>query len=187
MNAPVTVWRYSLPPEADRISGWAIVLMDASGMFAAVSDYGNYAYKWSSFGHDDFRRFVIGLEADYTRRKLSPGQSYDAELTLRAVKGEIMRLRLRGGREGVPDPESMDGRTLGRPLNRDEAREEWERLKNHSDLWTREDYAVWAQDTRLDYFELSRTKPDVRAVSFCERILPRLQAILRDELAKEAA
>ncbi|ARF67055.1 hypothetical protein B7C51_19310 [Paenibacillus larvae subsp. pulvifaciens] len=37
--------------------GWGIFILDETGMFAAVTDYGNCAYKWPHSGCEDFRHF----------------------------------------------------------------------------------------------------------------------------------
>jgi len=60
----VLVWRYALHPLPK--GGWAKILLDSTGIFAAVSDWGNYAFVWSAWKHgqEDFRTFVAELEKD---------------------------------------------------------------------------------------------------------------------------
>jgi hypothetical protein len=79
MSAPVVVWRYTVPAEPwrrlardpeHRYSGLGYFLIDSSGMFTCVTDYGNYAYKWSDWGPRDFRSFLCGLSSDYLCGKL---------------------------------------------------------------------------------------------------------------------
>lgn len=66
---PVTVWRYYVP--SHRHQGWGIFLLTSDGMLAVVSDYGNYAFRWSAFGEGDFRHFVMKLlAADLAQERL---------------------------------------------------------------------------------------------------------------------
>lgn len=183
-------WRYVLPSEKeDRFSGWAIVFMDSTGAFATVSDYGSYAYKWHTqgWGPGDFRRFIVHCDGDYVRRKLAPREEYDGEATLKAAKRTIIdqrrtyaRLLHEGGLSSFRPNE------IGRPLDSDEARAEWDLLKEHSDLDSESDLVLWAQHTRVNYYEgIAQTRPSPQAVAFCERTLPRLQEMLKRQLAAE--
>jgi hypothetical protein len=62
-------------PSAGCGEGWAIIVIDTdSGFFATVSAFGNYAYLWTSTGCE-FRKFLIGLYADYLCKKLLHGRS----------------------------------------------------------------------------------------------------------------
>lgn len=47
------------------------VLLSSDGMFSAVTDWGNFAFVWRSFGSDgDFRKFLISLNAPYFGGKM---------------------------------------------------------------------------------------------------------------------
>ena len=167
MSDSITTWRYSVPRESDRISGWAIVFLDSIGCFAAVSDFGSWGYRWSSFGPKDFREFLIGCDAQYVRRKIAPEEEYDGEATLKAVKERICELRRTGS------------------LDRIQARIEWNRLAEYDDLYSEFDAARWYEGARFDTSELGRRRGDPQAVAFCERVLPRLKAILQSALDSE--
>lgn len=58
--------------------GWlGQVVLTSDGMFSAVTDYGNFAYSWRSFGKD-FREFIIGLNVGYFATKMAGGMAYVA-------------------------------------------------------------------------------------------------------------
>jgi hypothetical protein len=81
--------RYDLPSTGVG-EGWAYIVLDTDiGFFAAVSDFGNYAYAWSQPGCE-FRKFLIGCDTSYLSGKLLHGrgdrQVYDQEGTLKAIE-----------------------------------------------------------------------------------------------------
>ncbi len=47
------------------------VVLTSDGMFASVTDYGNFSYAWRSFG-DDFEGFICRLNVDYFEIKCFP-------------------------------------------------------------------------------------------------------------------
>jgi len=51
------------------------VLLTSDGMFASVTDYGNFSYAWRSFG-DNFKEFICDLSADYFANKMNQGFAY---------------------------------------------------------------------------------------------------------------
>ena len=57
----VIVYRYSLPNVGG--SGWALVTIGSDGSFAAVSDWGNFAFWWQAMGCD-CRAFIAGAADD---------------------------------------------------------------------------------------------------------------------------
>lgn len=67
---------YSLHKEH---GGWlGQIILTSDGMFSSVTDYGNFAYAWRSFGGDDFRKFITGLNTEYFAGKMYQGMSYVA-------------------------------------------------------------------------------------------------------------
>ncbi|MHB1418700.1 MAG: hypothetical protein ACYCX4_03810, partial [Bacillota bacterium] len=98
MSEDIQIWRYYIPSE-DGLEGWGIFLLDSTGMFAAVTDYGNYAFRWAYHGEKDFRKFVIGLKNDpgYLLGKVLPnGKVYDGEETIKNIKETIIDVRRDG-------------------------------------------------------------------------------------------
>lgn len=53
------------------------VVLTSDGMFASVTDYGNFSFAWRAFG-EDFREFIISLNVDYFGSKMYSGLSYIA-------------------------------------------------------------------------------------------------------------
>lgn len=54
----------------------AQVVLTSDGMFASVTDWGNFSFAWRSFGEKDFRKFICELGTDYFANKMAHGFSY---------------------------------------------------------------------------------------------------------------
>lgn len=162
-------WRFYLPND-HKLGGWAEILICSSGMLAAVSDYGNYAFAWRSVrykGPTGILRFLFECDADYLIGKLAMGRTreYRPDETLQAVKDAIMRVR------------------HARYLKRDEARREWSLLTECNDLRDQDDIRSWYEHTRLgDAHELPVYGPPSEVVAFVERVIPRLKELIRHEI-----
>lgn len=72
----ITVKSYTLWTEAGQWLGQVVLTSD--GMFASVTDYGNFSFSWRHTGEDDFRKFIISLNADYFATKMYCGMAYVA-------------------------------------------------------------------------------------------------------------
>jgi hypothetical protein len=169
---PVKIWRYVVPSDEHR-EGWGIILMDSTGFFGAVSDYGNYSYFWNAHGREDFRLFVAGLERswDYAATKLGGYEKnhvFDREATAKGIKKEVL------------------SRRRNKSFTFEEAREEWEQ----ADSLERDNITVerWAESTSIDdpseYMEYRRA---IDLEAFCKKLLPRLAAMIREEMKGEQA
>lgn len=145
----------------------ATAFIGADGVFSAVSDYGDYGHWWRSIGCDDIRQFLCGCDADYLVRKFAPETERDDEATVRAIKDCILKLR------------------RSKSLTAEQAREEWDLVENFDSP------DVWYHETNLhqvtDVAELGRSRYKPQAVSFCEKVMPRLCEMLRAEMAAEQA
>ena len=64
---------YTLRDEQGRWLGQIVLTTD--GMFASVTDYGNFGYAWRAYG-DNFREFMSGISTDYFASKLVEGMAY---------------------------------------------------------------------------------------------------------------
>ena len=168
-----TTWRYHMPNDRAAGEGWAVCFLDSIGCFSCLSDYGDYGYRWPdewSGGRGDFRRFLVGCNGDYVIRKIASKDTYNGEKTYERVKRAILEAR------------------RGRSWSKDRARFEWNLLGDYDLLYRREDFARWYDRTRLDEaYEFAVYEPSQQAVAFIEKVFKRLQAVLRDELAREAA
>jgi hypothetical protein len=172
MSKQITTWRYYLPSTKDQ--PWAEVLLASSGMFAAVSDYGNYAYPWRAHGERDFREFVAGLAKDgnYAAGKFSRRSEYQGRETLAAVKRHICE----GRRAGWCDA--------------DEAREMWDELSDFDIESHADEFSRWLREsdgasTIADAFEFAVYDYPADVKAFCRLVLPRLAEVLRAELEAE--
>jgi hypothetical protein len=59
--------------------GWlAQIVLTSDGMFAAVSDWGNFSYAWRAYGDRTFKEFILSLNVDYFESKISSGMSFVA-------------------------------------------------------------------------------------------------------------
>ena len=171
MSDPIKMWRYRIPAEPGNDSG-GVVILDSTGYFSAVTDYGNYAFYWSAHGMADFRQFVVGLEDswDYVAGKLGGlalTRIFDAEATALALKKELLELR------------------RARYLGKEATQEEWLLLNDLSDgCVSAEDWhrstKVFHQDTECVRYRVDR---DLEA--FCKKLMPRLANLLRAELTAE--
>lgn len=180
-DSKVRLWRYVLP--SIRWEGWAIIILGSDGYFSAVSDFGNYAYRWTAHGCRDFREFILGIGVDYLVSKISPGTEYSGECTHQRIVEEIIRRRREGSAYGnARRPRGLFGKS--------EAREEYELLRD-SDVQGGSilEFAEWMKETRLndqgEAYELAVYRSDPQAVAFCEKVIPRLQELIRREIRSQ--
>jgi len=174
MTAPITFHRYTLPALTG-VEGWGIFLIDSTGMFAAVTDYGNYAYKWSNYGNGDFRKFVIDIarSPDYVVEKLCQDykKEYRGAETFKSIKEYIIESRRYGS------------------LTKNHAREEWNILcdPDYEELSYIETFHDWYQKTTIEYasefpiYDYPRS-----AYAMAQKLLPRLAVIIQQELEQSA-
>jgi hypothetical protein len=160
-----TFWKY-IVPSVDGLEGWGIFVLDSTGYFSAVTDYGNYAFLWTHHGFEDFREFLMGLDKDYLCSKLGK-RSYDGDLTLDNIKDQILQLR----RDGT--------------FTKEKAREEWDLLE-YNNLENEVEFSNWLGETSIDEaWELARSSygPDMEA--FVTRLYPRFVKELKYDLVKD--
>lgn len=163
----IKFWRYYVPNIDGE--GWGIFLLDSTGMFAAVTDYGNCAYRWTHHGEEDFRKFLQSGSWGYYLSKLFPHEyEYDQDGTLEAIKQRILRRRFE------------------RYMDEDQAREEWDLLEKYDNLYSSADFTRWYDETSLvDAEEYYRQDYSASAKAFCYKLLPRLSEMIEKELESE--
>ena len=66
---------YTLRTEEGYWLGYVILTSD--GVFASVTDWGNFSYSWDQFG-SDFRAFICRLDVGYFTRKMYSSITYIA-------------------------------------------------------------------------------------------------------------
>lgn len=70
----VTAKSYTLYTESGSWLGQIILTSD--GLFASVTDYGNFSYAWRHYGDVDFKQFIMGLQIEYFGGKMYQGMTY---------------------------------------------------------------------------------------------------------------
>jgi hypothetical protein len=133
----------------------------------ALSDWGNYGYWWTSTGYDDFREFLLNPGDDYLVGKfgMDRGRVLHLDRSIKRIKRTICSSRRTGG------------------LTKDEASAEWELVAR---VHTEHDLHDWYNDTQLgDAFELPVYDYSDQIVMFVRKVIPRLRALMRAELAAE--
>ncbi len=165
MAENVKLWRYYLPEGPGE--EWAEIVLTSTGMFSATSDWGNYAYAWRSFG-ECFRSFLAEDRPhfDYFVGCLGGSAEYDADATYAAAHALIAGCRETHGRAFVAE----ELRTL----------DQCSRLETA--IW----FGVWLAKTEMqEAHSAARFSHHPRVIRFCNRIMPRLAAVLRAELEAE--
>jgi hypothetical protein len=86
------VWRF-----ARGGYGWFVVFIDEIGCVSIQSDYGDYAYRWSSFG-DDIRTFLMQCNESYLIDKFTLGEPRisKGEKSIQRIKESILDERRQG-------------------------------------------------------------------------------------------
>lgn len=69
----VTVKSYTLRTESGQWLGQ--ILVSSDGMISGVTDYGNFAYAWRSFG-DSIDDFILRIDSSYFGGKLAYSNAY---------------------------------------------------------------------------------------------------------------
>ena len=98
---------------------YADIYISDDGSLLIRSDYGDYTYKWNSFGND-FKSFLINIGTNYLINKLGGSNAYvfDYNSTIKAIKDEIIL-----SRKGISEISTYEA----------EAREIWNEI-NYLDL-----------------------------------------------------
>jgi len=166
---PVKFWRYYLPSENGE--GYAIIFIDSTGVFSAVSDFGNYGHIWGATGSQSIREFLLDSEKDwhYFAKKLDPKDIVDWDATQKRILDHLQS----NYREGNYDGETFKEET--RLLAASPITDEWS-------------FHNWYQDTTLvDAHEFQVRRLSYQVEMFVKKTMKRLCAVLKVELANEAA
>ena len=160
------VWQYTLPPLKGE--GWAIIILREDGYFSTVSDFGNYAYMWTCTGCKDFREFLLRADKDwhYFAKKLKPDTHVDSRESIKNLLEELLRRRHQ------------------REISKESARDIFETIHRYDEDW---EGLLRDQDADLmrefpEPWEYTISSLDSDVIGFCQKILPRLNVILRKQL-----
>ncbi len=153
--------------------GWARIWVTDDGSISILSDYGNYGY-WFGAPGKEFRAFLIGAGKDYLVNKFTSGspEVIDADASEKKIRRHILRLR------------------RDRDLSREQARDEWELLKEHHDFDDLFNQVDWWRATTFEMTEplFVYHRRSLRAVeALMEKVWPLFVAQLAAERAQEQA
>lgn len=97
--------------------GWGVITIDeASGLFMAYTDYGNFGAHWNGPGDKGLKHFLGTLDYSYAMGKLAPnhGMSFDGEIALKNLRKQVHEAHRRGeitkdqAREAKDDLDDLD-------------------------------------------------------------------------------
>lgn len=177
---------------------WAILTLTEDGMFACVSDYGDFVYYWGSHCRvpgQDFRVFVSQIEASYllgkTRKREHINQEWSAEplrLRVKALRECHNRWLKKKGDSWTYSSEWCDHGDF-QHLDHEQHTAEWAKecldLIDHltpanlNELYYRLNLHFDGDDISYTYSPQAKT--------FGKYVLPQLQRLIKDELAAEQA
>lgn len=165
--------RYELP--SVRGEGWGIIILDTDrGIFAAVSDYGNYCHMWTHPGCE-FRQFIINCDDDYFQKKLMHERPNRTVFDGDATKANIVEAIETYNNECL-----ADGRTWSEYAYEKDLLEDF-------DIDTKSNFDAWQRDTSFsDTWEYAVYIPEPQCASFCKEVMGRFREMLKKELAQEA-
>jgi len=149
-------------------SEWMRAWVTDDGCLSIMSDFGNYAYWWTSPGKE-IRRFLVETGVDYLTMKLSAGKrEFDADETKEAIKDQIALLK---------KEHQIDAK---------QARDFWESAQEIRDeasarLWFHEIDQQHQEDFSLCY----RSTYPQQLVQLMKVLWPKLVQVIRDELTRE--
>lgn len=174
MDKQIKYWRYEIP--SIKGEGWGIFTLDSTGGFSCVTDYGNYAFRWTHHGMDDFRKFFDRNSYSYILNKLHLGSGKTKEIDIAATTENIKKHILEYRRD-----KSMD---------EDFARSEWDHVINCEEQYDHPQafFSAWYDGTELDdapEFSIEDYCPDDKALR--DILLPRLTEVIQKELEQEVA
>ncbi len=165
----VELRRYKLP--SLNHEGWAVVVIGSDGYFSTASDWGNYAFIWGAPGME-FRKFLTQLDASYFHSKIThmrEARVFDERATEKAIGKRLW--------------EMMGAGDIDKPQH-DDALEKLEGVLDDGP----HGIPAWAAslDFDFEYYDVVSMMPEPQSWGYATKVLPRLQALLREELAAEA-
>jgi hypothetical protein len=74
MKDQITAQSYELYTDNGQWLGQ--VVLTSNGMYASVTDWGNYSFMWNSIGNQTFKQFLLGIDETYFGTKMYTGMAY---------------------------------------------------------------------------------------------------------------
>lgn len=166
-----TAVRYTVPSVDGE--GWGIVLFDNTGVFSAVTDFGNFAYWFSLRENESMEEFLISRRPDQILCKIAREDKIDVEETIKYIKEELLRNR------------------RAERFTEEAAREEWKLIeelqRDLGDYSEEVAFHYFYEKTRIQFDDgFLRFKYPSAAIRFCNETFVRLQEKLKSELLSAA-
>jgi hypothetical protein len=155
-------------------SWWADIMVSPDGFVNIQSDYGDYHYRWGSFG-DDIKKFLISCDKSYLYNKfggLLP-RMFNQKKSIERVRKDILEYR-RNNTFNAEDCREFWDKTETLKIEHISSTEEWSRLVSDSDL------------SRMYDYDMSNipctTEDNYQLTAFLTIIWPEFTKILKNEL-----
>jgi hypothetical protein len=157
---------------------WATIVIEKSGCVFIQSDYGDYAYRWSSFG-DDIRKFLCSCDTHYLYGKFG-GQlprEFNTPKTIKAIKKDLIEYRRNSYPSAKHAREIWDQIHSRINLNYTDADEFFHDIMDHTDVME-----IYSGDPTSVPIH---TDPNFQLDSFLKLIWPEFIKYLQEEIKKE--
>ncbi len=169
--AQTAVFRYTVPSVDGE--GWGVFLLDQSGVFTAITDFGNFAHWFSLRENESIGEFLISRRPDQVLCNIANEDVVDIEGTIKYIKENLLYDR-------------REGRFI-----EEDARAEWkliEELQVDLDEYSNDvAFQYWYDKTRIQFDDgFYRYKYPSAAVRFSNETFVRLQEKLKSELLSAA-
>ncbi len=166
------IWQYTFSPTRETHEGRAHIMLREDGFFAAVSDYGNYAYLWTHHGHKDFREFFLRTDWHYVAKKLGPEEKLDPAASFARIKRYVCEMRHE------------------HEYTKEQARARWEQIERFSgdEAWEAFLYSGTTHELFDEPWQFGVMRMSAQVEAFARQIVcNRLQKAIEAELQSEAA
>jgi len=160
---PVRLWRFLVPPKKS-LGSWGLFVVGSDGFFSCVTDYGNWAFRWTAMGCD-VRKFLQDVEPDYLVGKLTSGQraELDPEATVEALMEQAKQCGFRKSQRA-----KLKGEVEG--------------------IRSETEFVAWFYTTDIELpgaEECMRTRRDPQCMAMATKLMPRLAEMLKESLDRE--
>ncbi|PEW58499.1 hypothetical protein CN448_31425 [Bacillus cereus] len=149
--------------------GWGVFLFDDTGIFTAITDFGNFSYWFETWKGESMKDFLSSRRPDQILCKIANEDVIDIDRTIEYIKENLL----------------MDRRTM--TFTEEEAREEWkliQELQEDLDNFSNDvAFQYWYEKTKIQFDDgFCRYKYPSAAVRFCNETFVRLQEKIRLEM-----
>ncbi|MEH7186621.1 hypothetical protein [Bacillus toyonensis] len=149
--------------------GWGVFLFDDTGIFTAITDFGNFSYWFETWNGESMKDFLSGRCPDQILCKIARENVIDVKETFKYIKEELISHR------------------RSEYFTEEEAREQWkliEKLKEDIHVYSEDTaFTLFYEETKIQFYDgFLRFKYPNAAVRFCNETFVRLQEKIRLEM-----